>query len=154
MKVEIFIAKTPGHDCATAMRSRNSSSPIHWCSSTTLRCIIGIMAYPPPMVKAPTFANTLKMRHNDTSWFIVMLISRCKDTYFRLSKKRMRFFSKKTRKKFGGKEKVLIFAARFDGNGSSLKILKDKYKQVPRNLIESRALISLEIESVRSKLET
>jgi len=42
--------------------------------------------------------------------------------------KTLKFFLKK----FGSKEKVLIFAARFDGNGSSLKILKDKYKQVPR----------------------
>ena len=64
----------------------------------------------------------------------------------------MWIFSKKSRKKFGGKEKVLIFAARFDGNGSSLKILKDKYKQVPKIVKNSRTLILKGIEDAGIKL--
>jgi hypothetical protein len=59
------------------------------------------------------------------------------------------FFWLFSQKKFAGKEKVVIFAARFDRNGSYLTILKDKYKQVPRKFRESRALISLK-KSVRT----
>jgi len=44
-------------------------------------------------------------------------------------------FSKIFPKKFAGKEKVRIFAARLKQNGSSLKILKDfKYKKQVPNL--------------------
>ena len=45
--------------------------------------------------------------------------------FLKVSKQLLGKFLKKTGKKFGGKEKVAIFAARFGKNGSSLTILKD-----------------------------
>ena len=62
------------------------------------------------------------------------------------------FFSAFLQKKFAGKEKVVIFAARFDGNDSYLTILEDKYKQVPRKIRESRALISLKEASGQTRV--
>ena len=58
--VALFIATTPGSDCATAMQSSMSSSDIHFLSSTTTCCICGIIAMPPPIVKIPTLKNSQK----------------------------------------------------------------------------------------------
>lgn len=65
MNVEMFIAKTPGQDCATANKSINSSRFIQRFLSTTSLSIIGIMPYPPPSVKSPIRKNTLKSRYGE-----------------------------------------------------------------------------------------
>ena len=59
-KIEIFTAKTPGQVCATATKSMNSSRFSQRCLSTTSASMIGIMAYPPPMVNMPIRKNVLK----------------------------------------------------------------------------------------------
>ena len=57
----MFTANIPGADCDMARMSMKSSSPIHFLFSTTSFSIIGIMAYPPPNVKAPILAKQVKI---------------------------------------------------------------------------------------------
>ena len=45
--------------------------------------------------------------------------------FLAIKTKKVRKMLKKSPEKFGGKEKVRIFAVRLRNNGSSLKILKD-----------------------------
>ena len=54
---DMFTAKIPGIDWATARRSRNSSRSSQWYLSTISRSMIEIIAQPPPKVKAPILAN-------------------------------------------------------------------------------------------------
>ena len=54
---DMFTARIPGIDWATARRSRNSSRSSQWYLSTISRSMIEIMAQPPPKVKAPILAN-------------------------------------------------------------------------------------------------
>lgn len=60
IKVEILMANTPGQLCAMAMRSKNSLFSIHLFFSTTSSSMRGIMAYPPPNVKAPILKKVVK----------------------------------------------------------------------------------------------
>ena len=71
MNVEILIAKTPGHDCAIAIRSRNSVLPIHLRLFTISASISGIMAYPPPIVKSPMRKNVAKSTAIEEAGFTV-----------------------------------------------------------------------------------
>ena len=64
----MFIANTPGHDCATAIKSIKSSSLAHCLLSTTVCFIKGIMAYPPPIVNRPILA---KVMNNSNIFFFV-----------------------------------------------------------------------------------
>src|SRR5690554_6044788 len=57
----IFTAIGPGALWDAANPSRNSSSVIQACREQTSRLIKGIMAYPPPMVKAPIFRKVRKI---------------------------------------------------------------------------------------------
>ena len=59
-KTLMFAARTPGQLCATAIRSTNWSSGIHFLFTTTSFWIIEIIAYPPPSVKAPILKKVLK----------------------------------------------------------------------------------------------
>ena len=56
----MFIANTPGHVCATAIRSVNKSLSTHLFFCTTSASIRGIIAYPPPSVKAPILKKVIK----------------------------------------------------------------------------------------------
>ena len=60
-KIDMFTARIPGADCEIASTSIKSSSLIQPLLSTTSFCIIGIMAYPPPIVKAPILAKQVNM---------------------------------------------------------------------------------------------
>ena len=57
---DMFTARMPGSDCATASRSRNSARSIHRRLSTISRSIRLIIAQPPPKVKAPILKNDPK----------------------------------------------------------------------------------------------
>lgn len=54
---DIFTARIPGNDWATASRSRNSSRSIQCFLSTISFSMIEIIAQPPPNVKAPILKN-------------------------------------------------------------------------------------------------
>ena len=56
-ETEMFTAKMPGIDCATASRSRNSALSIQWFLSQISRSMIEIIAQPPPKVNAPIFTK-------------------------------------------------------------------------------------------------
>ncbi len=56
---EMFTARMPGKDCATASRSRNSSRSIHFFLSTISFSISDIIAQPPPKVNAPILKNDM-----------------------------------------------------------------------------------------------
>lgn len=65
VKIDTFTANMPGADWARAMMSGSSFSSIQWRLSNS-SFIIGIMAYPPPIVKAPIFMKTENRLHSDT----------------------------------------------------------------------------------------
>lgn len=57
INVAAFTAMGPGVDSAIAIISSKSSFVAHCFLSTISRCISGIIAYPPPKVKAPILKN-------------------------------------------------------------------------------------------------
>ena len=57
--MDIFTAKIPGADCATASKSTKSLLLSHFRLMTISFSMIGTIAYPPPMVNAPILKNIL-----------------------------------------------------------------------------------------------
>ena len=67
-KMDMLTAMTPGALCERAAMSGSSSSEIQPRRAISAR-MTGIMAYPPPMVKAPILAKTVKIFHRGTLGF-------------------------------------------------------------------------------------
>ena len=82
MKIATLTAMSPGADWAMEIMSRKSSSSIHLFLYTTSLSIKGIIATPPPRVKAPIFAKIMNS--------------------FQYMTQRLKNFFKKIAKKFGG----------------------------------------------------
>src|SRR5690554_2786154 len=76
-----LIAITPGRDWDTAKASTISSFDIYFFLSTISLSIMGSMASPPPMVKAPILKKVIKRSNSSAAFVFFILFSKNPDLY-------------------------------------------------------------------------